>query len=90
MMTGLIDIVSEHVKVKQIIAEGGNGWIVPAEDVAALSNQMREFIQHPERAAEMKRSAVRDARRYTWTDYQKRIVKLIRKTLNDQSIGVIH
>jgi len=77
MATGLPALVSEHVGAKQVLAEGENGWIVPAENVDALAERMRWCVEHPEQVAAMQKPAVEAAQGYTWAAYRKRVVRCL-------------
>jgi glycosyltransferase involved in cell wall biosynthesis len=77
MATGLPVLVSEHVGAKQVLAEGENGWIVPAENVDALAEQMRWCVEHPDRVADMQDAAIRAAQDYTWAAYRERATEVL-------------
>jgi glycosyltransferase involved in cell wall biosynthesis len=77
MATGLPALVSEHVGAKQGLTEGENGWIVPAENVDALAEQMRWCVEHPEQVAAMQNRAADAAQAYTWTAYRERVTEVL-------------
>lgn len=73
MATGLPVLLSEHVGAKEVIEEGQNGWIVPAEDVEILSKKMLWCIRHPGEIRAMQDAAVDTAQQYSWESYQTRV-----------------
>lgn len=81
MAAGLPAIVSDHVGAKEMVRDGENGWVVPAEDTEALRERMRWCIEHPRRVAQMQEAAVGTARRYSWEAYHERIRAVIRDIL---------
>jgi glycosyltransferase involved in cell wall biosynthesis len=73
LATGLPVLVSEHVGAKEVIEENETGWVVPAEDVEALTAQMRWCIQHPEQVHTMRSACVDTAQDYSWAAYRERV-----------------
>lgn len=69
---GLPAIVSEHVGAKDLVAQSGAGWVVPAADAAALAERMRWCIEHPQEVLEAKRKARAAAPAWTWQRYRER------------------
>lgn len=84
MATGLPALVSEHVGAKQVLAEGENGWIVSAENVDALAEQMRWCVEHPDRVADMQDAAIRAAQDYTWAAYRERATEVLASVVEGQ------
>jgi glycosyltransferase involved in cell wall biosynthesis len=79
--TGLPVLLSEHVGAKEAVAEGETGWVVPAEDVDALTGQMRWCIEHPEQVNAMQEACVSTAQDYSWTAYRERVVDVLQSTV---------
>ncbi|MCS4185179.1 glycosyltransferase family 4 protein [Salinibacter ruber] len=77
LATGLPVLVSEHVGAKEVIDEGETGWVVPADDVEALSEQMRWCIEHPEQVREMHDACLDTAQDYSWEAYRERVAGVI-------------
>lgn len=78
MATGLPVLLSEHVGAKEVVTEGETGWVVPAEDVNALVDQMRWCIEHPEQVCTMREACVEMAQDYSWAAYRGRVAQVIR------------
>jgi len=70
---GVPAIVSEQTGAKDLVRASGAGWVVPADDVAALAGRMRECIDHPETVLEAKRKACAAATEWTWQRYRGRV-----------------
>ena len=68
---GLASIVTDINGSREIINDGQNGTIVPAQDPDALYAAMKAFIDHPEKVQEMA-SAARDLSKR----YEQRYVRL--------------
>ena len=88
MATGLPALVSEHVGAKQVLTEGENGWIVPAENVNALAEQMRWCVEHPEQVAAMQNPAVDAAQDYTWAAYREGVTDVLASVVEGDRKGV--
>ena len=61
---GLASIVTDINGSREIISDGQNGTIVPAQDPDALYAAMKAFIDHPERVQEMAAAARELSKRY--------------------------
>ncbi len=85
MATGLPALVSANVGAKQVITEGENGWVVPAEDLEALAEQMRWCAEYPEQVAGMQEAAVTAAQDHTWAAYRERVVDVITSVIEEES-----
>lgn len=85
MATGLPALVSEHVGAKEVVTEGKSGWTVPAEDVEALTEQMRWCVRNPDEVAAMREAAVAAAEDYTWAAYRRRVGRHLERVLNSSS-----
>jgi glycosyltransferase involved in cell wall biosynthesis len=77
MATGLPALVSEHVGAKEMIAEGENGWIVPAEDLGALCDRMHWCVEHLDSVVSIRDSTVEAVEDYTWKMYRRQIVEAL-------------
>lgn len=82
MATGLPVLLSEHVGAKEAITEKETGWIVPADDVDALTNRMQWCIEHRDQVWAMRDACVETARDYSWTAYRERIVDVLNVVIN--------
>jgi glycosyltransferase involved in cell wall biosynthesis len=81
MATGLPALVSEHVGAKEAVNECETGWIVPANDVDALAERMRNCVTQAEQVNRMCDAAARAAQEYSWGAYRKRIRDVVRERL---------
>ena len=61
---GLASIVTDINGSREIITDGRNGTIVPAQDPEALYAAMKDFIDHPEKVQEMAAAARDLSKRY--------------------------
>lgn len=85
MATGLPVLLSEHVGAKEAVTEGDTGWIVPAEDVGALTGQMRWCIEHPEQVNAMREACESTANDYSWAAYRERVTNVIPSIVGDSN-----
>lgn len=83
MATGLPALVSEHVGAKEVLREGGSGWVVPAEDAEVLADRMRWCATHPEAVADMQAAAAAAAQHYTWAAYRERVTDVLENIVRD-------
>ncbi len=90
LATGLPVLVSEHVGAKEVIDEGETGWVVPADDVEALSEQMRWCIEHPEQVYAMRTACVETAQDYSWTAYRERVTEVLASVVEGDSVPSAH
>ena len=72
MAAGLPVITTENTGGPDVIGEGKEGFVVPAGNEGALREKMEWFINHPEKAAEMGRSAYSRAQFLSWQIYGKK------------------
>jgi len=62
-----------------VVRDGENGWIIPANDVDALAEALRSAYDWPDRRAEMGRAARRlMEERYTWDHFRARLLEAYR------------
>lgn len=83
MACGLPAIVSEMVGAREAIEEGGNGWVLPLGDAAALATRMAWCVEHRAALAAMRPAARATAERYSWGGYQERLARVIGGILDD-------
>jgi glycosyltransferase involved in cell wall biosynthesis len=84
MACGLPVIVSEMVGAKQLVEEGRNGFIVPAEDVSALAAKMRWLIQNRTMLAGMSSAARAAAEGARWANYRRQFRIAIEEIMIDR------
>ena len=78
---GVPVIVSDMVGAKQLIQEGGNGFIVPVGDHESLEQRMRWCIAHPGLLRRMSIEARAAAEQLSWGAYRQRLTAAIREIL---------
>ena len=61
---GLASIVTDINGSREIVKDGQNGTIVPAQDPEAMYAAMRDFLEHPEKVQEMAAAARDLSKRY--------------------------
>ena len=61
---GLASIVTDINGSREIVKDGQNGTIVPAQDPEALYAAMKDFLEHPEKVQEMAAAARDLSKRY--------------------------
>ena len=61
---GLASIVTDINGSREIVKDGQNGTIVPAQDPEALYGAMKDFLEHPEKVQEMAAAARELSKRY--------------------------
>jgi glycosyltransferase involved in cell wall biosynthesis len=81
MACGIPVIVSDMVGAKQIVEEGRNGFIVPAENVESLVDRMRWCIQNTHSLKQMSGAARATAECLGWASYRPRLATAVREVL---------
>jgi glycosyltransferase involved in cell wall biosynthesis len=81
MACGLPVIVSDMVGAKELVADGRNGFIVPAENISALVTRMRWMIHNRRFSREMSLEARAAAEQASWACYRRRFVAAVRELL---------
>ena len=76
MACGTAAIVSDRTGAMQAVAEGG-GWIVPAQDRAALKERMLYCYNNQEVVAQTGRAAGEIAANYTWANYHRQVADVV-------------
>ena len=61
---GLASIVTDINGSREIVKDGQNGTIVPAQDPEAMYAAMKDFLEHPEKVQEMATAARELSKRY--------------------------
>lgn len=75
MSRGLPVITTENTGAADLITHGENGFILPANDIEALTRQMKWCIKNKHRLPEIGRQAVETAREWQWGDYRAELAK---------------
>ncbi|HYX23249.1 MAG TPA: glycosyltransferase family 4 protein [Thermoanaerobaculia bacterium] len=81
LAAGLPALVSERVGARDLVTEDRTGWIVPVEDVEALTRRMIWCVRHPEEVRALRSTCRRAAEDAGWPAYHRRFVELVRSLL---------
>jgi glycosyltransferase involved in cell wall biosynthesis len=78
LATGVPVLVSERVGAKDLVTEDRTGWIVPVEDVEALTGRMIWCARHLEEIRALRAACRQAAEAASWPAYHRRFAELIR------------
>jgi glycosyltransferase involved in cell wall biosynthesis len=78
---GLPVVVSTMVGAKDLVVEGENGWVVPVDDVEALTSRMLSCARERVAVRAMREACRRSAEGATWGAYHQRFAALITSLL---------
>jgi glycosyltransferase involved in cell wall biosynthesis len=70
-------LVSDMVGASELVAEGRNGWVVPAGDAGALAERMAWCAANPAAVRGLREECRRSAANATWAAYQARLAELL-------------
>jgi glycosyltransferase involved in cell wall biosynthesis len=74
---GVPVIVSDMVGAKELIREGTNGWVLPANDFEALATRMMWCVEHPDVLYSMRMDARASAVVARWERYHEQLVAFV-------------
>lgn len=74
MATGLACVISDQCGAKELIDDGSNGILIGAADASAIRSNLRRFIDDRRLVASLGRNAVASSARYTWAQYDRKLV----------------
>lgn len=78
MACGLPVITTENVGATDIIADGNNGYIIPAKNVDALKEKLLFLYENQDICVEMGKEGLRSVcNGYTWDDYGHRLLDFL-------------
>lgn len=77
MSQGTPVIASDHSCATDIIADGENGWIVPARSSEAIVQKLRSILDYPRSIEQCGRNASQTAAQRTWADYGNDIAAIV-------------
>jgi glycosyltransferase involved in cell wall biosynthesis len=87
MSRGLPVITTENTGAADLITHEENGFIIPANDVDALVQQMRWCIKNKHRLPEIGTNAVETARQWQWSDYRREFARSMREKIEEHREG---
>ena len=73
LASGLPVLVSEKVGAKSVVRQDMNGWVVPANDAAALAERMTWCVRNRDRLRAMSDAARASSAGLTWESYHHRM-----------------
>ena len=79
LASGVPALVSEMVGAKELVDEGETGWIVPVDDVQALTERMLWCARHPGEVRARRDACRRAAEAATWPAYHRWLADLVRR-----------
>lgn len=74
---GTAAIVSDSPGLRETVADGETGLVVPHGDVTALAEAMERLIERPEERAGLEAAAVERARRFSWDATAERTLEVL-------------
>jgi len=87
MSRGLPVITTENTGAADLITHGENGFVLPANDVEALTQQMRWCIENKHRLPEIGRRAVETARNWQWSDHRRALAETMQEKIKEHQRG---
>lgn len=82
LASGTPVLLSEMVGSKDLVTEGKTGWIVPVEDMDALTGRMLWCAGNPEALRALRPACRLAAEEATWPAYHRRLAELLRRLLS--------
>lgn len=82
---GLPIICTYNSGVADLVKDGVNGFVIPVGDREALIQKMQWFIDNPSKILEMGKAAKNIAKAYSWGEYEKNVVNIIREVVTEKS-----
>jgi glycosyltransferase involved in cell wall biosynthesis len=73
--SGLPVVAAARGGVQDLVRRGRNGLLVEPHDGAGLADAVEAIIRNPGYAAQLRRGALLTARRYDWTDVNRRLLQ---------------
>ena len=83
MSRGLPVITTENTGAADLITHGENGFVLPANDVEALAQQMRWCVDNKHRLPDIGRRAVETARNWQWSDYRAELARTMHENVEE-------
>lgn len=81
MSQGLPVITTAHSAGPDIITDGKEGFIVPIRSPEAIAEKLQLLHDDRDRLHQMGTCALRRAREFSWTNYEKQLVAMLRASL---------
>ncbi|MFN3379569.1 MAG: glycosyltransferase family 4 protein, partial [Runella zeae] len=81
MSQGLPLIITPNTGGEDLVKEGETGFLVPIRSPEIIANRIQWFLENRDCINEMRRHAQEHAMLYTWENYSKRVINLIRQLI---------
>lgn len=82
MHFGIPVICSTNAGAVDIIKDHYNGFIVPPGDTQAIQEKIQWFLDHKEKMSLMRKNAYHTAEKYSWQEYEKKVVCAMEEILS--------
>lgn len=79
MATGMPLITTYNTSGPDFIEEGKDGFLIEAQDVEAIKNKVRYFLQNPDEVKRMGQNAILKSKDFTWERFSSEIIKSVDK-----------
>ena len=79
MAAGVPIVASDLPTVREVLADGDNALLVPAEDPAALASAIRRLLVNPGLADRLRRTAYEQVDAFTWDARAARIIEALER-----------
>ena len=79
MATGMPLITTYNTSGPDFIEEGKDGFLIEAQDIEAIKNKVRYFLQNPEEVKRMGQNAILKSKDFTWERFSSEIIKSVDK-----------
>lgn len=77
MATGMPLITTYNTSGPDFIEEGKDGFLIEAQDVEAIKNKVRYFLQNPDEVKRMGQNAILKSKDFTWERFSAEIIKSV-------------
>ena len=85
MSRGLPVITTENTGAADLITHGENGFVLPANDVEALVQQMKWCVENKHRLPDIGRRAVETARNWQWSDHRRKLAETMQEKIEEHN-----
>lgn len=79
MATGMPLITTYNTSGPDFIEEGKDGFLIETQDIEAIKNKVRYFLQNPEEVKRMGQNAISKSKDFTWERFSSEIIKSVDK-----------
>lgn len=72
-------VVSQSTGAKECLRDGQDGFLIKTGNSSELSDKINYFYQHRDQVEKFGRSARKQAQKYSWQEYERRLIDLVKK-----------